>query len=87
MLCVAVNAQGWPIAWEIFPGNTADQKALRQVVALLRPRFQIRRVTVVADRGMISQDTIRLLTGHEPAPFDYVLGCRMRRQKEINEVG
>lgn len=83
VLCVAVNAQGWPIAWEIFPGNTADQKALGQVVALLRERFHIRRVTVVADRGMISQDTIKLLTENDQAPFDYVLGCRMRRQKEV----
>jgi hypothetical protein len=81
VLCVAVNATGWPIAWEIFPGNTADQKALVQVVELLRQRFRIRRVTVVADRGMISRDTITLLTEHEQAPFDYVLGCRMRRQK------
>ena len=57
VLCVAVNATSWPIAWEIFPGNTAHQKALGQVVALLRKRFPIRRVTVVADRGMISRDT------------------------------
>jgi len=85
VLCVAVNAKGWPIAWEIFPGNTADQKALRQVVAVLRQRFHIRRVTVVADRGMISQDTITMLTEHDQAPFDYVLGCRMRRQKEVNQ--
>jgi hypothetical protein len=85
VLCVAVNASGWPIAWEIFPGNTADQKALGQVVALLRQRFHIRRVTVVADRGMISRDTIKLLTEPEQAPFDYVLGCRMRRQKEVHE--
>jgi len=84
VLCVAVNATGWPIAWEIFPGNTADQKALVQVVELLRQRFRIRRVTVVADRGMISRDTITLLTEHEQAPFDYVLGCRMRRQKEVS---
>jgi hypothetical protein len=80
VLCVAVNATGWPIAWEIFP----DQKALGQVVALLRQRFQIRRVTVVADRGMISRDTITMLIDHQEAPFDYVLGCRMRRQKEVN---
>ena len=86
VLCVAVNAQGWPIAWEIFPGNTADQKALGQVVAVLRQRFQIRRVTVVADRGMISQDTVKLLTENDQAPFDYVLGCRMLRQKEVNET-
>ena len=85
VLCVAVNATGWPIAWEIFPGNTADQKALGQVVALLRQRFHIRRVTVVADRGMISRDTITMLIDHQEAPFDYVLGCRMRRQKAVNE--
>jgi hypothetical protein len=86
VLCVVVNAQGWPIAWEIFPGNTADTQALRQVVTLLRQRFQIGRVTVVADRGMISQDTLALLTEHDQAPFDYVLGCRMRRQKEVSEA-
>jgi hypothetical protein len=85
VLCVAVNATGWPIAWEIFPGNTADQKALGQVVAVLRERFRIHRVTVVADRGMISRDTITMLTDHQEAPFDYVLGCRMRRQKEVSE--
>jgi hypothetical protein len=86
VVCVVVNAQGWPIAWEIFPGNTADQKALGQVVALLRQRFGIRQVTVVADRGMISRETLTSLTEDHQAPFDYVLGCRMRRQKEVSEV-
>jgi hypothetical protein len=86
VLCVAVDGQGWPIAWEIFPGNTADQEALAQVVAVLRERFRIGQVIVVADRGMISAQTISLLTEHETAPFDYVLGCRMRRQKEVSEA-
>jgi hypothetical protein len=86
VLCVAVDRKGWPIAWEIFPGNTSDQQALGQVVAVLRERFRIRRVTVVADRGMISRDTITMLTEHQDAPFDYVLGCRMRRQKEVSEA-
>jgi transposase len=63
VLCVAVDGQGWPIAWEVFPGNTADAAALGQVVALLRERFQIGRVVVVADRGMISQETMKLLAG------------------------
>jgi hypothetical protein len=36
VLCVAVNASGWPIAWEIFPGNTADQEALQKIVTALR---------------------------------------------------
>jgi hypothetical protein len=85
VLCVAVNAQGWPVAWEVFPGNTADIDAFEQVIAKLRERFRIGQVIVVADRGMISQRSIQVLTDHEEAPFDYILGCRMRKQKEISE--
>jgi hypothetical protein len=85
VLCVAVNASGWPIAWEIFPGNTADPQALQKIVSVLQQRFHIRQVTVVADRGMISKSTIKLLTEHQQAPFDYGLGCRLRRHKEVSE--
>ncbi len=85
VLCVAVDSQGWPMAWEVFPGNTADGAALRQVVTLLRERFKIGRAVVVADRGMISQETLKLLAGHKTAPFDYVLGCKLRRSKEVRE--
>lgn len=85
VLCVAVDRQGWPIAWEIFPGNTADRVALERIVSTLRTRFRIGRVVVVADRGMMGKDTIELLTGDAKAPFDDILGCRMRRQKEVSE--
>ena len=85
VLCVAVDRHGWPVAWEIFPGNTADRPALRRIVEILRQRFKVRSVIIVADRGMIAQDTIALLTRHPKAPFDYILGCRMRRQREVSE--
>jgi hypothetical protein len=85
VLCVAVDRHGWPIAWEIFPGNTADRQALKAIVATLRERFRVRRTVVVADRGMIGKDTISLLADDKTAPFDFVLGCRMRRQKEVSE--
>lgn len=85
VLCVVVNAQGWPVAWEAFPGNTADVRAFDKMVKRLRKRLSIRNVVVVADRGMISKDSIKLLAEDQLAPFGYVLGCRMRRQKEVNE--
>jgi len=86
VLCVVVDRAGWPIAWEVFPGNTADVVAFRHVISALRERFRIGRVIVVADRGMISRNTIQLLTGHDDAPFDYVLGCRMRRSRDVRDV-
>ncbi|MBZ0272724.1 IS1634 family transposase [bacterium] len=86
VLCVAVDRSGWPIAWEVFPGNTADKDAFTHVVTRLRERFQIRRVVVVADRGMISKDSIELLTGDKEAPFDFILGCRMRRDLDVTDL-
>jgi len=85
VICLAVDAQGWPIAWDILPGSTADKPALVAMIEKLRERFRIRRAVVVADRGMISKDTIRQLEDHAQAPFDFILGCRMRQQKEVNE--
>lgn len=83
VLCVAVDRRGWPIAWEVFPGNTADKKAFVHIIEVLRSRFRIRKVCVVADRGMISRDTISLLEDHAEAPFDFILGCRMRNDADI----
>jgi len=83
VLCVVVDARGWPVAWEILPGNTADTKAFVAMIERLRRRFHIRRVIVVADRGMISRETMRWLTEDEGAPFEFIFGCRMRRQREV----
>ena len=85
VLCVAVDRGGWPISWEVFPGNTADVKAFEKTIAKFRERFHIGRVSIVADRGMMSKRTIKLLAGDEAAPYDYILGCRLRGDKEVGE--
>ncbi len=83
VICLVVDRQGWPIAWDLWPGNTADTKAFVAMIDKLRQRFRIRRVVVVADRGMISAGTIRLLEQDERAPFDFILGCKLRRDREV----
>ena len=50
----------------------------------MRERFRgLRAITVVADRGMVSQKTLEALEGSDP-PVGYIIGVRMRRQKEVN---
>lgn len=83
IICLAVDQRGWPIAWEILPGNTADKTAFVSMINKLRERFRIGRVIVVADRGMISRDTITLLEEHADAPFDFILGCKLRQSREV----
>jgi hypothetical protein len=85
VLAVCVDRNGWPVSWEVFPGNTADRKAFGVMIKKLRERFRIKRVIIVADRGMMSKGTVDDLTGCEGAPYGYILGCRMRKQKEVKE--
>jgi hypothetical protein len=87
VICLAVDRNGWPIAWDIAPGSTADKVAFVAMIEKLRKRFRIGRVVIVADRGMISSKTIELLNGDakEKLPFNYILGCKMRKQAEVSE--
>jgi Transposase DDE domain len=58
-------------------------KALLPVVARLRERFGIARMCVVADRGMISAETIAALASRG---VDYILGARERGDAEVREI-
>jgi Transposase DDE domain len=80
---LAVDVQGRPICCELWPGNTADVTTLKPVVERMRQRFRLREITVVADRGMVSQATLEAFEGSVP-PVRYIVGVRMRRQKEIS---
>lgn len=58
---LVLGLDGWPLCCELWPGNTGDVTTLRVVVNRLRQQFRVRRVCIVADRGMISADTISAL--------------------------
>jgi len=81
---LALDLHGWPLCCELWPGNTADVTTLLPLVNRLRQRFGVRRVSIVADRGMISAPTIAALESPE-WDCNYILGARMRSVKEIRE--
>lgn len=67
----------------MWPGNTADVKTLLPIVERLRTRFANGTVCIVADRGMISKDTMEALEGTEGV--DYILGVRMGNVNEVKD--
>jgi len=79
-----LDDRGRPICCEMWPGNTADVKSLLPIVARLQRRFGIDRFCIVADRGMISAETIAALEKPE-CGIPYILGARMRRVKEVSK--
>jgi hypothetical protein len=82
ILAVLIDGEGRPVCSEIWPGNTADVTSLVPVIERLRRRFAIGRVCIVADRGMISAETIAAL---EAEGVEYILGVRERSSREVRE--
>ena len=79
-----IDDHGRPICCEMWPGNTADVKTLIPVTERIRNRFNVGLFCIVADRGMISAETMKQL---DERKVPYILGARMRKIKEIkNEV-
>jgi hypothetical protein len=75
ILAVLIDGDGRPVCSEMWPGNTADVTSLLPVIDRLRQRFAMGRVCIVADRGMISAETIAAL---EARGLLYILGVRER---------
>ena len=82
-LAVVIDAQGRPICTEMAPGNTADVKVLLPIINQPRTRFGITRSCVVADRGMISAETVSAFEG---LGMEYILGARERSSSIIRDV-
>ena len=54
MLSLVQTAEGLPIAHEVHPGNTAEAKTLLPMIRKLLARYPLKRVVLVADRGLLS---------------------------------
>ncbi len=52
---------GTPVAIRVFPGNTADPAAFKDIVEVVRDRFGLTHLVMVGDRGMITSARIEAL--------------------------
>jgi transposase len=80
---MVLDQNGNPLCTELWPGNTADVKSLVPIVERLKKRFGIGSVCIVADRGMISAETLAEVEKRE---WKYILGVRMRSSTEAKTV-
>ncbi|MFZ2447721.1 MAG: IS1634 family transposase [Syntrophobacteraceae bacterium] len=81
---VVLDGQGRPICCEMWPGNTTDVKTIVSVEKRIRERFQVVRFCLVADRGMISKETMNKFDDPKTM-VPYILGVRMRNVKVVRE--
>ena len=90
MLGVVQTADGMPIFHEVFDGNTAEAPTLEPTLKKVLARYpHIRRLVVVADRGLLSLDNIEALAKLHVAgerALEFILAVPGRRYGEFVDL-
>ena len=88
IVALVVTPEGLPLAYERFPGNTADKTTLRDMLQLIQNRYgQAQRIWVM-DRGIPTEAVLTELRQSDPKVSDLVgtpKGRLTRLEKELAE--
>ncbi len=79
------DARGCPVAISVFEGNTADPETLLAQVEKLQQDFALQSVTLVGDRGMISQKQIDALD--KRASVDWITALKTGAIRTLVDAG
>lgn len=69
-----VNEDGFPLSFNVFPGNTFEGHTFIPVITTLKDKYHISSLTVVADAAMLSEDNIKAI---KKANLSYIVGARL----------
>lgn len=61
---LVIDASGLPLYHEVFAGNMLDQKTVQGIITNLATRFSLTNILFVADKGMLSEENLAIITQH-----------------------
>ena len=87
VLGLLIDKEGRPVGYELYSGNTFEGKTLVDSLKKLKERFSIKRVIIVADRGLNNRLNLHTI---KEAGYDYIVSMRLKSlpaklQEEILE--
>jgi transposase len=74
VVALMVSKEGFPIAYEIFPGNTFEGHTFIPVIKDFINTHKVKNLTVVADAAMISDENVKNLLAEK---LYYIVGARL----------
>lgn len=80
---VMLTRDWFPMGHEVFPGDTAEVETFRVALDEAKRQFSLKRVILVADRGMVSEEVLEEI---DKAGLEYIVGVRTRRAKAAREL-
>ena len=83
LLGLLVSIDGYPMAYEIFEGNKFEGYTMLPVIDGFKKRYQLKKLVVIADSGLLSQSNIEELCSKD---YEFILGARIKNEnKAIKE--
>ena len=73
------NSEGVPVAVRVFKGNTSDSKTVNEQIDILKNQFGAKKVVLVGDRAMFSQETKDEL----PDNYSYITALRKKQIESL----
>lgn len=89
VLGVIQTADGLPIAHQVHAGNVGETTTLLPAIEKAIAAYNIERVVLVADRGLLSLDNVQAVEALKTAggrPVEYILAVPARRYGEFAEL-
>jgi len=77
VLALIATTDGFPITYEIFPGNTYEGHTLIKVIKKLKTRYTVKNVVLVADRAMFNNDNLKEMESEELG-IKYVVAAKLK---------
>jgi len=82
LLGLLVGQNGYPLAYDIYEGNTYEGKTFIPILLKYVKRFSINKPIIVADSGILSNENITQL---EEQGYEYIIGARLKNESQNNK--
>ncbi len=84
VIALVVTPEGLPLAYEVLPGNTADNKTLRAFLSKIESQYGKARRVWVMDRGIPTEEVLAEMRRSDP-PVQYLVGTPKGRLTRLEK--
>ena len=85
VIALIVTPEGFPIAYEVLPGNTSDKTTLRDMLCKIEAQYGKANRTWVMDRGIPTEEVLAQMRAAEP-PVSYLVGTPKGRLTKLEKA-
>jgi len=85
VIALIVTPEGFPLAYEVLPGNTSDKTTLRDFLARIEKQYGKAQRIWVMDRGIPTEETLQEMRGQAP-PVQYLVGTPKGRLAQYEKA-